>query len=100
MRNLFFIFQYWAKYEGAILKRYYLEKHVLEIDSLVLNTNNDIDEKLKNVYCVRIKDESNLDNNIERMKLIHQKYKSGVKTKINPPHNFTKINCVYGWVPI
>lgn len=78
-------------------KRKYLEKYIKEIDYVNFKDINST--YLGNVYCVRAKDEQNELNTTNNMKIIHEKYKN-VKTKINPPHGFTKIYTPYGRIPI
>lgn len=78
-------------------KRKYLEEYIKEIDYVNFKDINST--YLGNVYCVRVKDEQNELNTVNNMKMIHEKYKN-IKTKINPPHVFTKIYTLYGQIPI
>lgn len=86
---------------GQVLGLFYktdYTKHIKEADS-ISNLNKPYLDKLSTAYCVRVKDESNLENNIVNMIGIHFLYKN-IKTQINPPHGFTKIYTLYGQIPI
>lgn len=84
----------------SLVKEYmrkYLEEYIKEIDYVNFDDINKVD--LGNIYCVRVKDEQNVLNTVNNMKITHERYKN-IKTKINPPHGFTKIYTIYGQIPI
>lgn len=88
---------------GMVLGEFYGEnymEHLLSFDS-ILDIKKPYFNKLTNSFCVRIKDEENLENNIINMLGFHLLYKSGIiKTKIDPPHGFKDITTSYGNIPI
>ena len=73
-------------------------KHIGEIDT-IRNIKEPYLDRLSTAYCVRVKDDNNLENNIINMIGFHYLYKN-VKTKINPPHNFTEIETLWGKIQI
>jgi hypothetical protein len=77
----------------------YVQSHILEVDS-VLNMDEPYMDKLSTSFCVRIKDEKNVENNSIRMIGIHYLYENSIKTQIKPPHGFTNIDTYYGVIPI
>lgn len=85
---------------GAYYCGEYLEKHILQVDSISTMREPYFND-LSTAYCVRIKDEENPENNIVNMIGLHILYKNlNIQTKINKPHGFTKINTLYGKIPI
>lgn len=84
---------------GAFQKDY-TEKHMLQIDA-VSDISTSVISDLKRAYCVRIKDDSNVKNNIINMVKIHMLYDRGlVKTEIKRPHMLTKVLTLCGYLPI
>lgn len=79
-------------------QNYLTERHILEVDS-ISDIKKTYFNKLSTAYCVRVKDESNSENNIINMIGIHVLFKN-IKTQVNPPHGFTKISTLYGEIPI
>lgn len=85
---------------GFYYRDKYLEKHILQIDSISTMKESYFND-LSTAYCVRVKDEGNPENNIVNMIGLHILYKNlNTQTKINKPHGFTKINTLYGKIPI
>ena len=83
---------------GAYYGYKYFEEHILQIDS-VSDIKQYCPNELNKAWCIRIKDESNSENNITNMINFHTLYKN-IKTQIKPPHGFTKIYTLYGQIPI
>lgn len=85
----------------SLIKEYgrdYVEKYIMEIDNINDMSKSYMDN-ISTSYCVRVKDEVNLDNNIPKMIGLYFIYKN-IKTQIKPPHGFTKIYTPYGQIPI
>lgn len=85
---------------GAYYKDKYLTEHILQVDTVSSMAESYFSD-LSNSYCVRLKDEKNPENNIVNMYGLHILYKTlKVKTKVAKPHGFTKIETLYGLIPI
>lgn len=78
----------------------YLEQHVMEVD-IIADIKKPYFKDLNKAYCVRVKDKDNYENNIINMIGLHIIYNTlNIETKINPPHNFTRIDTIFGKIPI
>lgn len=78
----------------------YVVKHLRQVD--VVDSFNEISIKdLKQAYCVRIKDDGNLNNNRKRMLFMHNLYNTLLgEIQVKRPHGFTNIYTSYGKIPI
>lgn len=86
----------------VLMKKYGTDKvllHFSEIDC-INNIKEKYFHKLPYVFCVRIKDELNYENNIINMIGLHNMYKSIKEFNISYPHNFTSIETIYGIIPL
>jgi hypothetical protein len=87
---------------GAIIYthfgQYKMMDHMLEVDNINSLKKPYLDSLYKS-YCVRVKDEENLENNFVNMIGLHFLYKN-IKTEIDKPHKFTKVFTSYGQIPI
>lgn len=86
---------------GYVLGKHYnynYLSHLLEVDSII-NIDEPYNDKLYKSYCIRIKDEINNENNIINMIGFHTLYKN-ITVKVDKPHGFTKIETLYGKIPI